>query len=204
MSVARQVGQNATWIPPVSTAVVVVPSRAAGLEAVAASAPEPGAKPTATGAAPVTFLWTVRARDSGPEIADARPAFVVQFGAVPGLDAAKLTAEIVRLVATPAGALAVSAVPGRADQAMWGDADWDVMRTIQQRPVKASIERLGPGAVRVQPAADLAEGFYAVVVRPSSRDRVAGAEVLRGQAEGLVFAAAWPFRVPARGPDPIR
>lgn len=201
MSVAWQVGQNATWMTPASTAVLIVPSRANGLEAIAAAAPEPGAKPAATGAAPVTFLWTLRARDVGPEVTEVRPVFVVQFAEVPGLDAAKLTAEIVRLVPTPSGSLAVSGVPGRADQGIWGDADWDVMRTIQQRSVKASIERLGPGAVRVQPAAALPQGTYAVVVRPAGRDRLAGAEVLRGQAEGLLFGVAWPFRMPERRPD---
>jgi hypothetical protein len=194
MTVAHQRGAATSWLQPVEATVRVAPGRQGDLAASAAALPEPGAEPPA-GRAPATFVWVLPSDTPEQRIDDPRPAFIVQFSAVPGLAPDRLTAALVRLVAVPDGSLAVAAVPGRADQAIWGDADWDVMRTIEQQDVRAQVQPLEPGAVRVQSEANLAPGRYAVVVRPSTRDRLAGADVLADKAEGQVFTTAFPFTI---------
>jgi hypothetical protein len=195
MSVAWQADGASRWLTPETTGVIIVPGRPNSIEAVATALPSPEAPPPSAAGAPVTFAWTLPAVTRGPDVADKRPTFVVQMQDVPRMDAAKLTAEIVRLVPAVSGVQVVAGVPGRADQAIWGDSDWEVMRTLQQRSVRSDTEVLAPGAIRLRPAADLPLGTYAVVVRPIARDRLAGADVLRGQREGVVFAVAWPFTV---------
>jgi hypothetical protein len=194
MSVAWQSGESSSWITPQPTSMAIVPGRSGSLSSLAKELPAPGAEPP-RGGAPVMFVWMLPASAAGPDITDRRPTFVVQVDGVPGVAATRLTAELVELVPGAGGELLIGAVPGRADQAIWGDPDWDVMRTIVRSETRTSSERLAAGAIQLRPSSDLAPGSYAIVVRPATRDRMAGADVLKGQREGIVFAVAWPFRV---------
>ncbi|MEZ5316328.1 MAG: SH3 domain-containing protein [Vicinamibacterales bacterium] len=169
MRVTYQHGSEATWLEPAEAATRVASGRRNDLAAAVSALPPPDAEAPA-GNTPATFVWLLPSDASGRAIAEPRPAFIVQFKDVPGLDPSKLTAVLVRLLPAADGSLAVAAVPGRADQAMWGDANWDVMRLLEQEDVRADTQVLEAGAVRLQPAGDLSPGVYAVVVLPRATD----------------------------------
>ena len=140
------------------------------------------------------WTWIVDGGEADRVFADRRPAFVVVFKDVPGVSPDDLAPVLVRL--TPgASRRLIAAAKGSADLATRSTADWDLSKDLKQDVVRSINQLLERGAVRVRPAGDLAPGQYAIVLRPNSKRKLAGATVLSGNAEGRVLALAWDFGI---------
>jgi SH3 domain-containing protein len=196
MSVAVQEGGASGWLTPGSADLSRTAERGASLRAIAAVMPlgQPVAPPPA-GSGQMTYVWTVSDAVSPRVLTESRPGFVVQFKDVPGVSPDDFSPAIVQLVTTPGGSRIVAAVRGRADQASRLALDWDVTRELKQEAVRTSVELVERGVVRIQPAAALAPGHYAVVLRPNGSKKFSGASVLSPTAEGRVFGVVWAFTV---------
>jgi hypothetical protein len=141
----------------------------------------------AAGAAGATYVWLLDGAASTRVLAERRPSFVVQ--AKDGIGPA-----IVRL-GRSFGRRVVAAAHGRADERLRGEAEWDLIgRELRQDLVRTVIEPIDKG-VRVRPAADLEPGEYAVVIRPVSKKKIAGANALSADGDGRVLSLVWDFAI---------
>jgi hypothetical protein len=142
-----------------------------------------------------TWAWVVDGSDADRVFDDRRPSFVVMFKDVPGVSADDLAPMLVRLTPAPSGGRLVAAARGSEDLASRAAADWDLSRDLKQDVVRSESQLLERGAVKIHPAADLPAGQYAVVLRPSSKKKLAGADVLSSSGAGRAFALAWDFAI---------
>jgi len=142
-----------------------------------------------------TWAWVVDGSAADRVIDDRRPSFVVVFKDVPGLSPDDLTPVLVRLTPAASGGRLVAAARGSEDLASRAAADWDLSKDLKQDVVRSESQLLEPGAVKIRPAADLPAGQYAVVLRPSSKKKLAGADVLSSSGAGRALALAWDFGI---------
>jgi hypothetical protein len=186
-------------LPPASARPVPIEGLEGSLSQLAGMLPAADAPPARLGDDDeVTWLWVAEAGTPAPALDDRQPRFIVSFADVPDLAPEDLTAGIVRLTPAADGRRLVGAVPGRADHASRTDDDWDVMDDLVHDDIAVIVVTLEPGTLNVQPREELPPGEYAVVVRPSSRDDLAGADVLSDRREGAVFGVVWMFAVKPR------
>jgi hypothetical protein len=89
----------------------------------------------------------------------------------------------------------IAAAHGRADERTRGDADWDLFgRELRQDVVRTTVEPMESG-IRLRPAVALNSGEYAVVIRPLSKKKIAGASALSGDGDGRLLMLAWRFAI---------
>lgn len=184
-------------LAPVALRVVPVPGDEASLEVLGRTLPESGTG-AGSGEDHVTWTWLAPADAAAPSLDDAQPRFIVSIAGLADLDPEDFSAAIVRLVPAPDGRRVVAAAPGRADQPARTRDDWDVVDDLREDVVPSIVTRLEPATLNIQPRDELGPGEYAVVVRPTSGDDLAGAVVLSERGEGQVFSTAWLFTVPPR------
>jgi len=174
---------------------IQVAERADSPRAAAMAMPVGAATPLPTGpGSVVTYLWILDVPKDAKVLAG-KPAFTVQFKDAPGISPDDFAPALVSLAVTPAGSRVMSVVRGRLDQATRATGDWDVARDLRQDLVKATVEPIERGSVRITPAADLTPGEYALVMRPTGNKKFAGTSVLSPSADGRVFGIAWIFVV---------
>jgi hypothetical protein len=142
-----------------------------------------------------TWAWVVDGSAADRVIDDRRPSFVVMYKDVPGVSPDDLAPALVRLAPAPSGGRLVAAARGSADLGSRAAADWDLSKDLKQDVVRSESQLLERGAVKIHPAADLPAGQYAVVLRPSSKKKLAGADVLSSSGAGRAFALAWDFAI---------
>ena len=202
--VAARFGMSATFesnyatepMTPTVAKVVQLAARADTARAAATAmplgvgAPLPGS-PTAL----ITYVWVVEGAANSREMTERRPTLVVKYDAAPGISPDDFTPAIVRLVGTPSGARVMSAMRARVDQSKRSVLDWDVARELKQEVVKSTVELADRGIASVRPDADLENGSYAVVMRPSGNKKFSGASVLSPTKDGRVFGICWVFSV---------
>jgi len=142
-----------------------------------------------------TWAWVIDGSAADRVIDDRRPSFVVMYKDLPGVSPDDLAPMLVRLTPAPSGGRLVAAARGSEDLASRAAADWDLSRDLKQDVVRSESQLLERGAVKIHPAADLPAGQYAVVLRPSSKKKLAGADVLSSSGAGHAFALAWDFAI---------
>jgi SH3 domain-containing protein len=197
MSVALQTGGATTWLVPHRIrAVAWRDRRVDSIASLAAAAlnDEPAPEAGANGA---TYVWLIDGAGSDRTLEDPRPSFLAVFKDVPGVSPDDLGALLVKLGSSSASTRRlIAAARGNADQRSHGDSDWDLIgRELKQDVIRSTVEGIERGAVRIRPNADLAPGEYAVVLRPTSKKKLAGAEVLTSTGEGRVFGLVWDFAI---------
>jgi hypothetical protein len=128
-------------------------------------------------------------------VVTAAGSFTVQFRDLPGISPDDFAPALVALATTPSGARVMRVARGRVDQASRREADWDVAREFKQDVVKATVQVADRGVATVTPAARLAPGEYALVLRPAGNKKFSGASVLSAAADGRVLGIAWVFVV---------
>jgi hypothetical protein len=197
MSVALVAGDATSFLSPGTVRVIQVPDRVEALGKLApAMASAFSAPPPADPASPMTFVWLVDAPSATRTLADKRPAFVVQFKDVPGVGPDDLIPVLIKLTPAASEARLIAAVRGRADQESRAEAEWDVFKDLKQDVIRTDMQSMARGIARIQPAADLASGEYAVVLRLSNgRRKLSGAVLLHGEGEGRVFGTVWDFSI---------
>jgi hypothetical protein len=89
----------------------------------------------------------------------------------------------------------VATIRSRGDRATDREMSWNVTHDLKQNVQRVTRETIERGAVRIQPAADLPPGEYAIVLRPRDGWRLAGASVLSAAGEGRLFHWIWDFSI---------
>jgi len=194
MSVVVQTAAGgSSWLLPHHAHVA--PAADGRIDSLAALASAAAAPASAGRAASSVWIWRVDGGSSGQVIEDRRPKFVVLYRDIPGLSPDDLAPAIVRLAVAGESSRIVAAARGRSDETTRADADWDLGKELKQDAIKVNVEPSERGAVVVSPAADLAPGEYAVVLRPASKKMLSGATVLSDAGEGRVFGVVFDFTI---------
>ena len=194
VSVALQSDNGVTFLGASTTRVSRMLERVDSVPEFAKAVADEGSGAGASGSTPITYVWTIDAGSDWP-VEGRRPMFAVQFKDIPGVSPDDLIPVIVRLSPTASNGRFVGATRGRADEAARPGAEWDLTRDWKQDVVRSVVETVGRGAAKIQPAADLPPGEYAVVLRLLERKKLPGSTVLSQSGEGRLFGTAWAFSV---------
>jgi hypothetical protein len=181
--------------PAVAEGMSVVLQTAAGTSWLTPHVAQATASPTVTGAAGVNWTWTVDGKSTASAFDDRRPTFVVLFRDIPAVSADDVAPVLVRLAPTDTGARVVAVARGRSDASSRREADWDLDKELTQDVVRVETASSERGTARLRPAADLAPGEYAIVVRPITKKPLSGATVLSQSGEGRIFSAVFDFTI---------
>ncbi|HYN07775.1 MAG TPA: hypothetical protein VES67_10325 [Vicinamibacterales bacterium] len=124
-----------------------------------------------------------------------RPSFFVVYTELPNLNPNDFLPSLVRLVPAGQDWRVAAMAGGRADARSRDATDWVIARDLNQDVVPSAIEGRGPGIVQLRPRAALTPGDYAIVLRPAFAHGYSGRELLGDEGVGVVFNAAWTFKI---------
>lgn len=144
----------------------------------------------------ITYVWGVPGATSATVLQKYLPTFAVNFATAPGIQPDEFAPEIVRLTPAQNTCRIIGATQGKEDASGGVAADWEVYSNFLEERVPATAEKAKPGEYKLKPNSPLLPGEYAVVLRPVVKTKkFAGGDVARGQGNGFVFVAVWPFQV---------
>ncbi len=144
----------------------------------------------------VTYVWGVPVPASTNILQTVSPTFAVDFSRAIGIKADDYEPAIVKLTPAQNACRIVGATQGKADERSSPAADWQMYSHFLEERVAAHSEKLEAGKYNVSPASQLQPGEYAVVLRPTSKDKkFSGGDVARAQGDGLMFDALWTFQI---------
>ena len=200
IAVSADIPGQSHWLNPVALRAVPLADTYSSLTDLAGSpsltkALEGRTTVPADAPTPVTWAWTI----SNNAIAGAlklsgRPTFLAIYHDIPGLQAEAFAPAIVRVVPASTGGV-LSMAPGRADAASRTAADWMLARDLKYDVVTTTPLGGNVGMIKVRPAAALAPGVYALVLKPMYLVGYSGAGVFGEDGIGLAFGEAWLFAI---------
>ncbi len=144
----------------------------------------------------VTYVWGVPNPASANVLQTVSPSFALDFSRVIGVTPDEYEPAIVKLTPAQNTCRVVGATQGKADVRSSPAADWQMYSHFLEERVSTHSEKLEAGKYRLSPTSELQPGEYAVVLRPTSKDKkFSGGDVARAQGDGLMFDAIWTFRI---------
>lgn len=145
----------------------------------------------------VTYVWGITGPSSSNIAATTLPVFVVNVADVPGVNADDYEPAILKLTPAQNSVRLLGATQGKEDARSNAAADWQVYSNFVEERVTIQQEKLAHGQYKIVPSSPLLPGEYGVALRPVSKSKqFSGAEIMRGQGDGMIFNAAWSFQVP--------
>jgi hypothetical protein len=196
LGVGLQTPAGLRWFAPATARVVRLATRVENARAAAIAMPVGAGRPLPESAsAQITYVWQVEERAPALVVDAPSPTFVVRYREAPGVSPEDFAPVLVQLTGTAAGPRVVAAMRGRVDQASRAQTDWDLGRDLKHEVLKTVATVRERGIVEISPAANLAPGRYAIVLRPTGNKRFAGTSVLDDNEEGRVFGMAWVIEV---------
>ena len=145
----------------------------------------------------VTYVWGVPGATSANVVPTTMPAFVVNMAGVPGVNPDDYEPAIIKLTPSGNSVRLLGATQGKENARSNPVADWEVYSNFVEDRVPIQKQVLGKGQFRISPSSALLPGEYGVALRPVSKSKqFSGADIMRGQGDGLIFDAAWSFQVP--------
>jgi hypothetical protein len=146
----------------------------------------------------VTYVWGIAGASSNNVATSTIPAFMVNLADVPGVNADDYEPAILKLTPAQNSVRLLGATQGKEDARSSPAADWEVYSNFLEERVAIQKQTLAPGQYRIVPTSPLLPGEYGVALRPLSKSKkFSGADIMRGQGDGMIFDAAWSFQVPA-------
>jgi hypothetical protein len=144
----------------------------------------------------VTYVWGVPSPASTNVLQTVSPSFSLDFSRVVGVNADDYEPAIVKLTPAQNTCRILGATEGKEDIRSSPAADWKMYSHFLEEQVSTHPEKLGTGKYKVSPASELQPGEYAVVLRPTSKEKkFSGGDVARSQGDGLMFDAVWTFQI---------
>jgi hypothetical protein len=144
----------------------------------------------------VTYVWGVPNPASTNVLQTLSPIFSLDFSRAIGVTAEDYEPAIVKLTPAQNTCRIVGATQGKADVRSSPAADWQVYSHFLEERVSTHAEKLAAGKYKVSPASELQPGEYAVVLRPTTKNKkFSGGDVARAQGDGLMFDAIWTFQI---------
>lgn len=145
----------------------------------------------------VTYVWGIPGAASSNVSASSLPAFLVNIADVPGVNADEYEPAIVKLTPAQNSVRLLGATQGKEDARSSPAADWRVYSNFLEDRVPIQTQKQASGQYRIVPTSPLLPGEYGVALRPLSKSKqFSGADIMRGQGDGMIFNAAWSFQVP--------
>ena len=144
----------------------------------------------------VTYVWGVPSPASTNVLQTVSPSFSLDFSRTVGVNADDYEPAIVKLTPAQNSCRIVGATEGKEDVRSSPAADWQMYSHFLEERVSTRPEKVGTGKYKVSPASELQPGEYAVVLRPTSKEKkFSGGDVARAQGDGLMFDAVWTFQI---------
>jgi hypothetical protein len=145
----------------------------------------------------VTYVWGITGAASSNVVPTSLPVFLVNVADVPGVNADEYEPAILKLTPAQNSARLLGATQGKEDARSNPTANWQVYSNFLEDRVAIQTQKQAPGRFRIVPTSPLLPGEYGVALRPISKSKqFSGADILRGQGDGMIFNAAWSFQVP--------
>jgi hypothetical protein len=149
----------------------------------------------------VTYVWGIPGASSANIASTTTPAFVVNVADVPGVNPDDYEPAIIKLTPSGNSMRLLGATQGKENARSNPVADWQVYSNFIEDRVAIDKQVTGKGQYRISPSSPLLPGEYGVALRPVSKSKqFSGADIMRGQGDGMIFDAAWSFQVPAGAP----
>lgn len=144
----------------------------------------------------VTYVWGVPSPASTNVLQTVSPSFSLDFSRAIGVNADDYEPAIVKLTPAQNTCRIVGATQGKEDIRSSPAADWEMYSHFLEERVSTRAEKLSTGKYKLSPASELQQGEYAVVLRPTSKEKkFSGGDVSRAQGDGLMFDAVWTFQI---------
>ena len=144
----------------------------------------------------VTYVWGVPSPTSSNVLQNSKPTFSVDYSRTQGITPDDYEPAIVKLTPAQNTCRIVGATQGKEDVRSSPAADWKMYSHFLEERVSTRAQRLDTGKYKVSTASELQPGEYAVVLRPTSKDKkFSGGDVMRAQGDGLMFDAVWTFQI---------
>ena len=145
----------------------------------------------------VTYVWGITGATSSNVSPSSLPVFLVSVVDVPGVNPNDYEPAILKLTPAQNSVRLLGATQGKQDASSNAAADWQVYSNFLEDRVAVQTQKQGSGQYRIVPTSPLLPGEYGVALRPISKSKqFSGAEIMRGQGDGMIFNAAWSFKVP--------
>ena len=145
----------------------------------------------------VTYVWGIAGATSSNVSPSRLPVFLVSVVDVPGVNADDYEPAILKLTPAQNSARLLGATQGKQDARSNAAADWQVYSNFLEDRVAIQTQKQAGGQYRIVPSSPLLPGEYGVALRPISKSKqFSGADIMRGQGDGMIFNAAWSFQVP--------
>ena len=145
-----------------------------------------------------TYVWGITGASSSNIATTTLPVFVVNVADVPGVNADDYEPAILKLTPAQNSVRLLGATQGKENARSSPAADWQVYSNFVEDRVAIQEEKLTRGQYKIVPTSPLLPGEYGVALRPVSKSKqFSGADIMRGQGDGMIFNAAWSFQVPA-------
>jgi hypothetical protein len=145
----------------------------------------------------VTYVWGIAGAASSNISPSTLPVFLVNFSDVPGVNPDDYVPEMLKLTPAQNSVRLLGATQGKEDARSSATADWQVYSNFLEDRVAIQTQKLATGQYKIVPTSPLLPGEYGVALRPVSKSKqFSGADIMRGQGDGMIFNAAWSFQVP--------
>jgi hypothetical protein len=143
----------------------------------------------------ITYVWMLPGLTS-ETVTRTTADFELSLNNAAGLKPEEFAPVVIKLTPSVTGYRLVGATEGKVETRANTALDWPLYAGFVEDRVPASVTSISPGVWKISVTSPLQPGDYAVVLRPTSKDkRFAGADVARNQGEGIAFNSAWPFAV---------
>ncbi len=148
----------------------------------------------------VTYVWGLAGRTSSNVLPTSTPKFEMAYDAVAGVNAQEYAPVLVKLVPAKNDFRLVGAAKGKEDASQSATPDWELYSSFVEEKIPATLNQSAPGRFELAPAAALPPGEYAIVFRPTAKNkRFAGTDLTNNQGEGQLFNSVWTFSISASG-----
>jgi hypothetical protein len=145
----------------------------------------------------VTYVWGIAGAASSNISSSTLPVFLVNFSDVPGVNPDDYAPAMLKLTPAQNSVRLLGATQGKEDARSSATADWQVYSNFLEDRVAIQTQKLASGRYKIVPTSPLLPGEYGVALRPVSKSKqFSGADIMRGQGDGMIFNAAWSFQVP--------
>jgi len=145
----------------------------------------------------VTYVWGITGATSSNVSPSSLPVFLVSVADIPGVNADDYEPAILKLTPAQNSVRLLGATQGKQDASSNAAADWQVYSNFLEDRVAIQTQKQASGQYRIVPTSPLLPGEYGVALRPVSKSKqFSGADIMRGQGDGMIFSTAWSFKVP--------
>ncbi len=144
----------------------------------------------------VTDVWAVPGLKSETLIHNTQPTFEVHFDNIPGVNPEDYQPILLKLESTPNNYRLVGATEAKPDTLQSSTTDWGMYSSFVEELAPGKANKVAVGNFQLQVSSALAPGEYAVVLRPTNKDKkFSGGSISQNTGDGLIFNSIWSFEV---------